>query len=822
MNGLSDGQLLEFFASRDGETAEQAFAVLVERHGPMVHRVCRRLMGSAHDADDAFQATFLILARRAEAIRRRDSVGSWLFGVALKVASSDRAARNRRRERELQFGQRWQGERGGTATEEFDRSELAFVVLEEVGRLPERYRAAVVLCDLEGLGHEEAAKQLGCPVGTVKSRQARGRERLRGRLSHRGLAPSETLSALLLFTESGQAALRASFADSTVRLAIAARMAQAAAAGVVPVAIETLAEGVLRTMFLMKLKVIGVIVLLTVGLVAAGGVVHAYQGVAPEQPRATFAGPDKKEPARVGVSDAGLLIVTGTILMPDGKPAIGATMTWITGTDEMATVARADESGRFRLEGLFGNGARLHARSADGSHQAVRAVSADAVRTTFDSPVEFRLTKSMGHRVSVLAEGRPAEGVLVAASGTDFQVDGVTGRDGQVVLRLPAGGRLNELVAWHPELGVNGLRNLEDGLKGGPTQLTLRPPGPHRIVVIDAEGKPVRDLELAMSVQTEDSDWIMSDEIDAARVRTDAEGIARLTWLPLDKLKYIDIKVLSRGWKEDETDRKQIAAGVTTLRVRRERDVQGRLEMPEGANPEGILISGFGFGPSSNGDIPYARVRRDGSFTLRVPSEHAYVLGIADLKWASDPWTGVILGRDSWKPADVTMRVYPATSIMTRVLRGPRREPVVDAWLEVGFKSEVKWVDAKGENRSGNAGPRTLAQDRRRGRGAGWGGSRQTGISRGFRPLGRATRDQRRLRQADRDRVPSPLDRSAAGQGPPNARRGTVRAIRVARGPRLVAARPSIAARVRAYDRSGWHGRSVVRCALPFAVRPRS
>ena len=99
--------------------------------------------------------------------------------------------------------------------------------------------------------------------------------------------------------------------------------------------------------------------------------------------------------------------------------------------------------------------------------------------------------------------------------------------------------------------------------------------------------------------------------------------------------------------------------------------MQGRLIMPEGADAQGILVTGFGFGPANIGDIPYARARRDGTFTLRVPSEHAFVLGIDDLKWASDPWSGMILGKDSAKPAEITMKVYPATPLTVRVTRGP-------------------------------------------------------------------------------------------------------------------------------------------------------
>ena len=166
--GMSDGQLLERFLARGGEAGELAFAVLVERHGPMVLRVCRAALGDRHDAEDAFQATFLALVRGAGAIRRRDSVAPWLHGAALRVAACARAAGARRRKHEGRVAARRHDSARDRAADD-----LGAVLHEEVGRLPARYRAAVLLCDLEGLSIAEAARHLGCPVGTVKSRVAR-------------------------------------------------------------------------------------------------------------------------------------------------------------------------------------------------------------------------------------------------------------------------------------------------------------------------------------------------------------------------------------------------------------------------------------------------------------------------------------------------------------------------------------------------------------------------------------------------------------------------------------------------------------------------
>ena len=181
---LTDGELLERFASRRGAAAEAAFAALVERHGPVVLRVCRDVLGNSADAEDAFQATFLVLVRRASTIRNRDSLASWLYGVALRVAGCDRSATARRRVHERKAAERT------TDHVEGGEDDLGPVLHEEVGRLPEKYRAAVVLCYWEGLTHEQAADRLRWPVGTVRSRLSWARQRLRARLIRRGLAPA--------------------------------------------------------------------------------------------------------------------------------------------------------------------------------------------------------------------------------------------------------------------------------------------------------------------------------------------------------------------------------------------------------------------------------------------------------------------------------------------------------------------------------------------------------------------------------------------------------------------------------------------------------
>ena len=262
--GRSDGELLEIFLATGGSAADLAFATLVERHGPMVWRVCRDTLRGSNDADDAFQATFLILVRRAGAIRKRSSLGPWLHGVALRVARSARRCAIRRRDRE-------RGDPGPEPAEFMardDRLDEAPILHEEVDRLPAKYREPLVLCYFRGLTHDETATQLGWPVGTVRSRLAEARVRLRPRLLRRGVAPSVAILAASGKAEAA-AVVPASLASATIRMAVGA-----GSVGTVPAAVAALVGTTLRGMTFVKTSMIaaGLLAASLVSMVGAGRV----------------------------------------------------------------------------------------------------------------------------------------------------------------------------------------------------------------------------------------------------------------------------------------------------------------------------------------------------------------------------------------------------------------------------------------------------------------------------------------------------------------------------------------------------------------------
>jgi RNA polymerase sigma-70 factor (ECF subfamily) len=261
---LTDRGLLRRFVE---DREEAAFALLVQRHGPMVLGVCRRVLADRHDAEDAFQATFLVLARRAASIRKQESVGSWLYGVAYRTAVKARARAARRRDHERRAAAMTQTDPVAAAT----WRELRPVLDAELNRLPEKYRAPLVLCYLEGKTNAEAARLLGWTKGTVSGRLARARDLLRGRLTRRGLTLAPALLVGVLSERAASAAVPTPLALSTVKAAGLCAVGQSFAAVGASAEAAALAEGVFHAMFLSKVKVVLVLLAALVGLGTGGG-----------------------------------------------------------------------------------------------------------------------------------------------------------------------------------------------------------------------------------------------------------------------------------------------------------------------------------------------------------------------------------------------------------------------------------------------------------------------------------------------------------------------------------------------------------------------
>ncbi len=256
--GLSDAELLERFGSSDREIASVAFEVLIRRHGPMVIAACRATLRNEHDAEDAFQTTFLVLASRVGLLRSGGSLGPWLHRVAVRASERARAQAARRRIREMQSAEREVPLRRGPECD-VERDELKRLIHQELERLPDRYRKVLVLCDLQSASYEQAAATLRVPVGTIRSRLSRGRAKLRARMVRRGVTVTAGILAGTCTVVEASAGVAAVLVSETTKLAVlsaggvlfADTVPKAAEAGAIVsfLRVQSLAKAVLATAF---------------------------------------------------------------------------------------------------------------------------------------------------------------------------------------------------------------------------------------------------------------------------------------------------------------------------------------------------------------------------------------------------------------------------------------------------------------------------------------------------------------------------------------------------------------------------------------------
>jgi RNA polymerase sigma factor (sigma-70 family) len=429
--GLSDRQLLErFAAARD----EAAFAALVSRHGPMVLGVCRQHLGDRHDAEDAFQAVFLVLARKAGLLREPELLGNWLYGVAMRTARTARTRLDRRRRTEESTARQAAAFPAATSDRAFLDAEQAEALHREIDRLPGAFRLPVVLCYFEGLTLDEAAHRLKWPVGTLRSRLARARDKLRRGLTRRGVALSTAAMAAALAPRSASASVSSLLCDSTTRAAILFA-ARHAAGGALAAPAAALAQEVLRTMLLHKLKLTAMSLLLIATLAAGAGRL-ARPLVMGDEPRMKSPPPARPSTAERIPNDAnpGRMTVVGRVLDPGGKPIANARVAVLADRKRrfgdrdgrhrciLMGSAAADADGRFALEFPAIPADRPEFLSliaaAPGRALNVIELETDAARQEAsialppEKPVEGRL---------VDVQGQPAAGVVVRVARLDLK-----------------------------------------------------------------------------------------------------------------------------------------------------------------------------------------------------------------------------------------------------------------------------------------------------------------------------------------------------------------------------------------------------------------
>jgi RNA polymerase sigma factor (sigma-70 family) len=502
----SDRELLNrFVAGRD----ENAFVALLKRHGPMVLHVCRRNQANEQDAEDILQATYLLLARKAASIRKQESVASWLYGVAYRLALGARGQTVRRQARERRAADM---DKTSSISQEVWQ-ELQALLHQALQQLPERYRAPILLCYLEGKTQEEAARQLGCPLGTVRSRLARGRDRLKVLLERQGVRLTAIALAAALAENGVSAGLPGALVNATARAAVKYSTGTAAVA-LVSARTATFLEMGLKNITLTNLKAATAILLAVSALGIGGGAVVAH--VSADQQKASAKSPsidesegharDNEEPAGHGqnrIADAAAkgatesasetkVAVRGRVVDADGKP-IGAAKLFAPTVNEeemispkqvvMESIGVTGPDGRFDCT-LHSSGARWQALLI----AYAPGYGVDWLDTEKEKPggeVTLRLTKDLPIAGRIVnTEGKPVPGVSVSIAA----------------IYVPANENLDGyLKGWLKDVGdslgspIKRLLVPLDGIsKGAMTdqegRFTLHGAGPERIVHIAIEG----------------------------------------------------------------------------------------------------------------------------------------------------------------------------------------------------------------------------------------------------------------------------------------------------------------------------------------------
>jgi RNA polymerase sigma factor (sigma-70 family) len=636
---------------------EVAFAVLVKRHGPLVWGVCRRVLGDHHDAEDAFQAAFLALARRAGSVARAGAVSGWLYRVAYHTATRARVRAASRREHERQAPPPALMD----PLAEITGRELLAVLDEELHKLPEKCRMPLVLCYLEGCTRDEAAKQLGWPLGTLKHRLEQGRARLRGRLTRRGLAlPGALLAAGLC-----RAAVPAALAARVMKVAL---LTAAGGAGAASADVLSLADGALRAVTGCKVKAYGAL-LLAVGLALAGA--GSLGRLVPPPPAAPGAGmlaaaPRGHDVLAAGPADVapGRMTLTGRVLGPDDRPLPGAELAVLGwprashrggdlayGLRETLGRARTDVTGNFKID-LPRTSSATHALvfvfAAAGRHGLGWAeVNPD----TWRRPVDVRVLPSRALRGRLLdLQGQPAAGVAVhvvrignwrgasPAPSCDGQPGGLplwprpAVTDEQGWFELPGLGAHGAMLSVHDDRFA--LQHVVVPADAKPVTTTLAPARQVEGVVTCADtGRPVAGARLTVYAGG-------SSGMYGIAARADGEGRFRVNPAPGPRL-------VVTAYPPD---------GSSYLAVRKEMEaprarVRQRVEV---VLPRGVLVHGrvseAGSGrPVAGASIQYWPLPADGSaLRAAVTGSDGIVLGGADgtFSIAVPPGRGHLLVHD--------------------------------------------------------------------------------------------------------------------------------------------------------------------------------
>jgi RNA polymerase sigma factor (sigma-70 family) len=407
---LTDAKLLERFVSHRDQAALEG---LIRRYGPMVWGVCRRILANHHDAEDAFQATFLVLVRKAGSIRPKEMVGNWLYGVARQTALKAKATTARRSAREKQVTAMPEP----AVTEQPDLwHDVQPLLDQELSRLPSKYRAVIVLCDLGAKTRTEAAQQLGVPEGTVASRLVRARAMLAKRLARHGWPVAGGTLAAVLSQQAAPASVPTFVVSSTIK---SASLLAAGNAALISGEVAALTEGVLTAMFLNKLKSVMVVLVLILSAIGSGLLIAVAVAAEPKPQQLAV---DPQEKAQVDGSEKSAIQTTANAISSAYKDNDAL-------ADEKFTLKRLEVTGKLERIRRVSFGESLPRQGAFDNRRNVYILSlahpsSDQLWFQFDTKDQKQLAalKPMQQdvtirglcngRTAILADGKPEQVIL--------------------------------------------------------------------------------------------------------------------------------------------------------------------------------------------------------------------------------------------------------------------------------------------------------------------------------------------------------------------------------------------------------------------------
>jgi RNA polymerase sigma factor (sigma-70 family) len=654
--GVTDGQLLSrFIAERD----ETAFAALVRRHGPMVLGVCRRVLGNLHDTDDAFQATFLVLVQRARSVVNHQALAAWLHTVACRSAQQARVRNMRRHHRERQVDRLPE-----PATPPTEPQDWHPVLDKELDRLPEKYRAALVLCDLQGRPRREAARQLNLAEGTLCSRLARGRRMLAARLTRHGIVLSG--GALAVSVAEASASVPAALVAVTTQSALLAAAGQMTA---IATPVSMIVKGVSQSMLLARLRTNLVII---VALVLGGGTLG-------------YCTTGQGEPAPPAQQEAKGKVTGRVVHADDGKPVGGADVRLLRSQSYAGELpvrrVTANAQGEFTFDGVAPGKYAIWAFHGNLASRS-RMHECDVVSVAPDGtakPVLLKMRPGILVRVRVLdrSDGKPIAGARVRLIWTDSDRDRTTNAKGEV--ELPA----LTPETWHIEASakdraaVTRILNLANEQ---PAMLEFRLPAGGSVVgtVTGEDGKPVAKVGLNV-YRGEDGNPLGYVETDAdGRYRFDHLDLGETLRLYAGKLDFLSQSV------NFSVESVQRAARVNLVLKKRPHggSIHGVVTDPQGKPVAGAEL--FNQGGSSD-EVRQAKTDEHGKYRLehlyRGTFRHEVVVrakGLAPQRLEVRPGTAA-------QPAEVNIQLEPGHTIKGRVVNEAGKA-VPDVWVYFGHR----------------------------------------------------------------------------------------------------------------------------------------